>query len=190
MAWRTPVIIDEIFGELVLTGDERHWTVVRTKARCEKKLADHAQRNGIQYYLPLRESKKIYQKSKVTFTLPLFSGYLFVCVDVFQRQTLAISGFTAGFIRVRQEQQLLDELLALHKIPEKKKEAGPQYWLSKGLEVEIINGALAGTRGVVESHEKLSEVRLQVDILRQAVLVRIDPSDLKIIGEYEVLEEQ
>ena len=41
---------------------------------------------------------------------------------------------------------------------------------------------------MVESHDKIDEVRLQVEILRQAVLVRIDPRDVEIIGKYEIVE--
>ena len=61
-------------------------------------------------------------------------------------------------------------------------------WLSKGLEVEITQGALKGMRGIVDTHDKISEVRLQVDILRQAVMVKIEPENIKIIGEYEIEE--
>jgi len=66
----------------------------------------------------------------------------------------------------------------------------PALWLSKGLEVEITEGALKGTRGVVESHDKISEVRLQVEILRQAVLMTVDPKHVRIIGEYEIIEDE
>lgn len=188
MASHDPVIIDELFGKLELSENpEQSWAVVRTKPRCEKKLAEQARMKGIPYYLPQKKSRKIYKNRKVTFTIPLFSGYLFVCVDYFQKRELALTGFTAGLLKVANQQHLLDELKALRKIPsEKVEDAGPKFWLSKGLEVEIIKGPLAGTRAVVESHDKIHEARLQVDILRQAVIVRIDPKEVKIIGEFVI----
>ena len=64
----------------------------------------------------------------------------------------------------------------------------PGLWLEKGLEVEIVNGPLKGIRGVVEDQSKLTEVRLQVNILRQAVLVKVKTEDIKIIGEFEIVE--
>ena len=188
MSGHDPVIIDELYGELVMSGDDRHWIVTRTKSRCEKKLADQARRNGIHYFLPQQSSNKVYQKRKVKFTKPLFPGYLFVCVDHTQKQTLAITGLTAGFISVSYQEQLLKELRALRQLPVEKVEAGHKFWLSKGLEVEIVKGPLAGTRGVVEGHDKIHEIRLQVNILRQAVLVKVAPDNVKIIGEYEVVE--
>jgi len=33
-------------------------------------------------------------------------------------------------------------------------------------------------------------VRLQVQILRQAVLVKIDPRNVKILGEYTIVEKE
>ncbi|HQO18709.1 MAG TPA: hypothetical protein PLJ85_05975, partial [Candidatus Cloacimonas sp.] len=64
----------------------------------------------------------------------------------------------------------------------------PGLWLEKGLEVEIVNGPLKGICGVVEDQSKLMEVRLQVNILKQAVLVKVNTEDIKIIGEYEIVE--
>ncbi len=189
MSAHDPVIIDELFGELVISNDDRRWIVTRTKARCEKKLADQARHNGIHYFLPQQSSNKVYQKRKVKFTKPLFPGYLFVCANHDQKQTLSITGLTAGFIAVSHQEQLLSELKALCHLPVEKVDVGHQYWLSKGLEVEIVKGPLAGTRGIVESHDKIHEIRLQVNILRQAVLVKIAPENVKIIGEYEVVEE-
>ncbi len=182
------MIVEELFGELELCSGDKSWTVVRTRSRCEKKLAEYAKRSGIHYYLPLRVSSKVYEKSKVNFHIPLFPGYLFVCADFEDKHTLVRTGYTASFLKVRDQEQLLSELRAINQIPVTKEEAGPQYWLSKGLEVEIVSGPFAGTRGVVEEHDKLHELRLQVNILRQAVIVKTDPKDVKIIGEFEIVE--
>lgn len=182
------VVVEELFGELELGSGDKSWAVVRTRSRCEKKLAEYAKRSGIHYYLPLKESVRTYEKSTATFYLPLFSGYLFVCIDYEDKDTLVRTGYVAGFLKVVNQEQLLSELRAIKEIPVKKEEAGPEYWLSKGLEVEIISGPLAGTRGVVEEHDKLHELRLQVNILRQAVIVKINPEDVKIIGEFEIIE--
>ncbi len=189
MPTHVPVLIDELFGELKpAEGDER-WIVARTKPRCEKKLAEYARNNGITYYLPQMESTRIYQRRQVRFTKPMFPGYLFCVVDAAKKQTLVISGYTASFIRVPLQQELLDELLNLRLSNQPKIELKNALWLSQGLEVEIISGPLKGVRGAVENHEKLEEVRLQVNILRQAVMIRINPSRLKIIGEYVIEDE-
>lgn len=189
MATHKPVIINELFGELKLPAEPQRWTLVRTKARREKKLADYAAKNIIQYYLPQIKTTRKYQRRKVVTTVPMFSGYIFMVLRPEERQTIAVSGMVAQFIHVQHQQELLNDLSRLFSTTQKKVPVENVMWLSKGLEVEIISGALKGTRGIIESHDKISEIRLQVDILRQAVMVKIDPKDVKIIGTYEVIEE-
>ncbi|MBW6513428.1 MAG: hypothetical protein K0B87_01585 [Candidatus Syntrophosphaera sp.] len=188
MPTHAPVIIDELFGELKpAEGDER-WTVVHTKPRCEKKLADYARRSGIVYYLPQIENKRVYQRRKVSFTQPMFPGYLFCVADADKKRTLTISGYTVSFIKVPLQEELLEELLNIRLSTQPKVEFQSTLWLSEGLKVEVIKGPLKGVTGIVESHAKLGEVRLQVNILRQAVMVKLDPRDLKIISDYVIVD--
>ncbi len=189
MATNKPVLIDELFGELKLYGEDQLWTVVHTKPRCEKKLATYAQQNSIPYYLPQYTSSRIYQRRKVTFASVMFSGYLFVAIRHQDKQTLSISGFVVGYIKVTAQQRFLNELKNIHGTMVKEVQVKPGLWLSKGLEVLITDGPLKGMQGVVESHNKLSEVRLQVSILRQAVLVSVNPASVKILGDYEIVEQ-
>jgi transcriptional antiterminator RfaH len=190
LATHKPVIINELFGELKIPPEPQRWTVVHTRPRREKKLADYAAKNLIQYYLPQIKHKRIYQRRKVVTTVPMFPGYMFMILSVTEQQTIAISGMAAHFIHVRHQQELLDDLSRICFTNKKDVALKPSMWLSKGLEVEIIAGALKGTRGVVESHDKISEVRLQVNILRQAVMVKTEPGNVKIIGEYEIVEDE
>lgn len=189
MATNKPVIINELFGELIIPPEGQRWTLVRTKARREKKLADYAGKNLIQYYLPQIKHERKYQRRKVVTTVPMFSGYVFMVLSTEERQTIAVSGMVAQFIYVDHQQELLDDLSRLFGTTKKNVPMENVLWLSKGLEVEIISGPLKGTRGIIESHDKASEVRLQVEMLRQAVMVKVDPKDVKIIGEYEVVED-
>ena len=119
----------------------------------------------------------------------MFPGYLFCVIDTAKRQRLTISGLTVGFIRVPVQKELLDDLINIRRSTEPKVAVQPAVWLSSGLRVEITKGPLQGVTGVVENHSKLHEVRLQVNILRQAVMVQIDPADVKILGDYVLIEE-
>lgn len=189
MATHTPVLIDELFGELKPAPEGQRWEVIHTKPRCEKKLAQYARGNGITYYLPQMDSKRVYQRRMVSFTKPMFPSYLFCVLDPPKRQTLLYSGYIVAFLRVSQQQFLLEELLNIKHSTYPQIEMEKTLWLSQGLKVEITQGPLKGVTGLVESHDKLDEVRLQVNILRQAVLVKIDPHFVKILGEYMIVEE-
>jgi len=188
MATHKPVYIDELYGELELFTDDRNWVVVHTKPRCEKKLADYAKQHQITYYLPQYTSKRVYQRRKVDVNKVLFPSYLFAGVDFKGKQELQISGYTVNFLKVNAQKELIEELQAIYYGRQKNVAMEPGLWLEKGLEVEIVNGPLKGIRGVVEDQSKLTEVRLQVNILRQAVLVKVKTEDIKIIGEFEIVE--
>lgn len=191
MATHKPVIINELFGELkVPIDDSFRWVVIHCKPRCEKRLADYLGKRLIQYYLPQIKHKRVYQRRKVVTTLPMFPGYIFAIIGPLDREKIAISGLIVRFIRVGNQNQLLQELGRICGVTRQEVDLAPALWLSKGLEVEITEGALKGTRGVVESHDKISEVRLQVEILRQAVLMSVDPKHVKIIGEYKIIEDE
>jgi len=188
LATNNPVLIDELFGEIKPAEAGKHWYVIHTKPRCEKKLAEYARRNEIHYFLPQMESEHVYQRRKVSFTKPMFPGYLFTEMSVSDKQLLIISGYLVRFLNVPNENELLDELGHVHRCRQGKVNVSPSVWLSKGLQVKIIAGPLKGVSGIVESHEKLEEVRLQVDMLRQAVMVKVPAQDIKIIGDYDVVE--
>jgi transcription antitermination factor NusG len=118
----------------------------------------------------------------------MFNGYLFAVLDNAAKDKLNLTGYVVGYIKVKHQKYFLTELQSLHLTKNKQVELIPANWLSKGIEVMITDGALKGMTGVVESHNKISEVHLQVNVLRQAVLVKIDPKYVKTIGEYSAKE--
>jgi len=188
LATHKPVVIHELNGKLEPAPEDFGWYVVRTKARCEKKIADYAKRERITYYLPQIETIHKYQNRKIAFTKPMFSGYIFMMLDFTAKQVVQRTSYSAGFLYVKHQKELLAELRYIYEGRKNKAEFQATSWLSSGLEVEICKGPLKGMRGVVETHDKLTEVRLQVNILHQAVLVKVNPSDVKVLGEYMVVD--
>ncbi len=190
MSTHTPVLIDELFGELKLPEGDSRWVVIHTKPRCEKKLATYAKQNNISYYLPQFTATRIYQRRKVNFANVMFPGYLFVVMHLLQKPVLSLSGYVVGYIKVIDQNELLRDLTNLNRGSARNADIKAGLWLAKGLEVEITDGAFKGTKGVVESHDKLSEVHLQVNMLHQCVIVKIDPKHVKVLGEFEIVEQE
>lgn len=190
MATHIPKIIHELSGELVEPLEGKKWFVVHTKPRCEKKLVDYANKLGFDYYLPIIKKEKRYQRRKITSFLPMFPGYVFVVLSIQDKDCLTYSGLIVRYLKVTNQKRLLDELGYIYFGKKKDVSMEQAVWLSKGLMVEVCDGPLKGMNGIVESHEKISEVHLQVNILKQAVKVSIDPRHVKVLGEYEVTEEE
>jgi transcriptional antiterminator RfaH len=184
LATHKPVHVDELFGELTLPEGAAKWSVVHTKPQCEKKLVDYLKRNGIWYYLALYDSERVYQHRKVLFTKPLFPGYVFSCFELKDRFTILNCGYVVRFIKVPNQQELLDDLNWIYQGRLKQAEFEQAEWLEQGWQVEIVSGPMQGMSGVVESQTKLNEVTLQVNILRQSVKVKVNPADVRILYEY------
>ena len=180
MATNKPVEVDELFGDLEPAAEDKKWFVIRTKPRREKKLAKCSFKNKINYFLPLKDSERVYKYRKVMFTKPLFPGYVFVKCNSDEQRTLTISGHTAHFLPVPNEKELTDELkqiLAGRQIGADFKET---KYLDKGTKVKIISGPFEGLTGIVEDQNNIKEVVLQINLLRQAVSMAVDSRHVKI----------
>lgn len=184
MATHKPVIVDELYGELALDNDSQKWQVIHTKPQCEKKLAEYLKRSLIYYYLPMLDSIRVYKYRKVTFTKPMFPGYIFARFNPSDKNTILISGKVVSFLKVPNENELLNDLNNIYLGRTHKADLTEGLWLQKGWYVEITSGSLRGIRGVVKNQSKLNEVTLQVNILRQAITMKVNPLDVKVINEY------
>lgn len=181
MATHKPIVIDELFGELKLAEDIEKWHAIHTKPQCEKKLAEYLKRNEMFYYLPLMDSIRQYKYRKVTFTKPMFPGYLFARFNPNEKASVFISGYVVSFIKVPNEQELLEDLHQIYIGRANKAELKQTTWLENGWLVEIISGPMMGLRGIVQNQSKLNEVILKVELLKQAVSMSVNPLDVKII---------
>ncbi|HHV37534.1 MAG TPA: hypothetical protein GXX77_06860 [Candidatus Cloacimonetes bacterium] len=190
MSKNKPVIIDDLFGELEIPEEPKRWVVIHTRPRQEKKLANYCRKYGIHYYLPLREKRRVYGRKKVMTQIPLFSGYVFTILNHAQKETIKLSGAVANFIAVDYQEELMQDLAAVRRVVQEEPEIKQTDWLSKGLEVELIDGPFKGMRGVVQSQKKLDVVHIQVNILRQSLDVEYNPAHVKIIGEFDTDKEK
>ena len=181
MVNKQQIEIQELSGDLEPGDGISRWFVVYTKSRREKKLAEFAYRWSINYYLPLQESVRQYKYRKLTFTKPLFPGYIFVKVNDSERQSLIISGHTVSFLKVRDELEFLSSLRQIHTGRKQGAEFRRTEYLNRGTKVKIISGPLTGLTGVVKNQNSVREVILQIDLLRQAVSIAVTPEQVSII---------
>lgn len=184
MSTHAPVYIDDLFGALEVPSGGREWIVVRTKPRCEKKLAGYARQNGIGYYLPQTECTRVYQRRKVLSRQPLFRGYLFCTVDSKGRETLNMTGLTSSFIKIDHQKSFVEELKNVYVSLRGQMVSTARNWIDAGYKVEIVNGPMRGMLGVVDRHDRLNEVQVQISILHQHLTVKVNPSDVRVLEDY------
>jgi transcriptional antiterminator RfaH len=157
------------------------WHVLHLRPRYEKKMAQHCDIYGLEYYLPLRKETKVYQRRKVTVHKPMFPGYFFVSFDPVERtQLLKTQNVLRVFTSASEEDLIyqLDQIrLALSVDPT----LGKIKALKKGRRVNITGGPFMGIEGTIWSLKANSKVRLNINMIGQAVAVEVDPEYLELL---------
>jgi transcription antitermination factor NusG len=156
------------------------WYVAHTRPRCEKKLAQHCEREGFSVTLPCIKSVKKYRGKTAVFHKPLFPNYVFLQLLRHDKRKVYQSDYVANLLDVVDqklfEAQLGDILRALD--TDMEVFLAPQ--IKPGTRVKIKTGPLRGVEGVVEHRSGLTLVHLRLDFISQAAAVKIDAGDLEL----------
>ena len=173
-----PLTWPEVESLRDFTGE---WWVVHTKSRNEKALAHDLIRRQISYFLPM--SWKVRRKSRRTIRslLPLFSGYLFFCGSENDRTEVLRTDRVANLIKVKNQEQLLNELLQIQQALSAGAPLVPHKYVKTGQKCKVIAGPLLGLEGVVATTRGLTRLVLQVDMLGQAASVEIDIDTIEVV---------
>jgi transcription antitermination factor NusG len=162
-----------------------NWYAAYTSPRHEKRVNQQLEMREIEHYLPLyRTQRKWSDGSRVTLDLPLFPGYIFVCIQRAQRVrvlevpgVLAIVGGTAG----EPASLPASEIDALRS-GLSERTAQPHPLLKVGQRARIRSGAFAGMEGVVQRMKYSYRVVLTLDSIMQSFAVEVDGEDLELLN--------
>ncbi|MBT3478901.1 MAG: UpxY family transcription antiterminator [Candidatus Marinimicrobia bacterium] len=164
---------------------EQHWIAVRSKPRAEKVALQQLEKNGIEAYLPLVRQKRKWSDRMKWVELPLLSSYLFARIElknsIFVLETHGISTIVkfSGSIAIVQDEVIKSIRLAL----EGGYELEPTEYFSVGDEVEVFEGPMKGTKGIVLQIKGEDRLVIKIDALQQAIAVHIDLKFLQSVGK-------
>lgn len=161
--------------------EETRWHVLHVRPRCEKKMVEHSQALGLSHYLPLRRETKVYQRRKVMVEKPVFPGYFFAS---FNREG------RVGLLKTNQVVRVLDPVdqrILLHQLAQVRRALRtdptlmPCDALRKGRMVRITGGPFMGVEGAISEVHGTAKVRLNVEMIGQAVAVEVDKDFLEFL---------
>lgn len=142
---------------------------------------EHCQRQHIATTLPCYSSAHKYRGKTVVFQKPLFPGYVFLRLELEQKDSVRQNDHVANLLEVFDqqtfEQQLHDILMAL----EAKVGVRLAPAIGEGMRVRIKAGPLQGIEGWVEHRYGMTTVLLRLDFINQAAAVKIDADSLEPI---------
>jgi transcription antitermination factor NusG len=167
-------------------ANDHHWFAFYLKARSEKKVADRLLEHGVEVFLPLIKTRRIYSDRKKWVVVPLIPSYLFVRISssaVFN--ILAVDGVIKVIRFSGTPAPIPDHQVELLRkaIDSKAEISVTTEKFSKGDVVEVVTGTLSGMKGVLVALKGKHQVAMQLGHLEYSVLVTIQTSALRRTGE-------
>src|SRR5665213_1127233 len=86
------------------------WFVAHTRPRCEKKLLQFCEREGLSASLPCYRAAHKYRGKTVVFQKPLFPGYVFLQISPEQRGKIHRSDYVANLLDVVDQELFTHQL--------------------------------------------------------------------------------
>jgi transcription antitermination factor NusG len=145
-------------------------------------LSELTDRN-VEVFLPMREIISRWKDRKKRIWIPLFPSYIFINhIDTPENRyrILNIPG-AVRFVGHEGHAEPIpeDQILYVRQFLESSIAIDPYPYMQVGTRVEVIAGPLKGIHGMLVEKRGRFRFVLQVDLIRQAVSVEIDASDVR-----------
>lgn len=161
--------------------DAPRWFVCHTKPRFEKKFTALMKAENLEHYFPTVLVSKRYGGRVREYNKALMPGYVFAELKPDFRVRVYQQALLARVIWVKDQAGLLRELEDIRRLVASGLPAFLRPTFSKGTRVRIKSGPLMGVHALVENPKNPKGVLISVDVLRQGLLVPIDPECLEIL---------
>jgi transcriptional antiterminator RfaH len=166
--------------------NKTHWYLLYTNPRAEKKAAMELQKKGYEVFLPLQKTLKIWSDRKKWVEEPLFKSYLFIETELEENYyTILNTPGIVKFISFQSNPAIVDpreinlvKLLLGNFIQLGQGE--PSNIFLPGDDVRIISGPLIGTTGKLISTRKGDRVLIELQSIRQNLIVTVPKTYLVI----------
>jgi transcription termination/antitermination protein NusG len=158
------------------------WWVLHTRARNEKCVAAKLAERRIDYFLPLVSVRRTYAKSKATFELPLFPGYVFLRGDEGACDIARRTNRVAHILHVDNQTQLHTELQQVQAALASGEPVALYPALQTGQRCRMSGGPLKGLEGVVIQQGRQCRMWLEVTVLGQSAVVEVDAAMLEVVA--------
>jgi transcription antitermination factor NusG len=158
------------------------WYAIYTNPRAEKQVRDRLMEAGVEVFLPLQKTYRIWSDRKKLVEVPLLSSYVFVKVTPLEFPKVYQSSGVVRFITFEGQpasipQNQIDNLRLLINSDTEIEVTSEKF--AQGDFVEVIRGSLIGLTGELVKTGSHSRVVVRIDRLDQNLIVNIPMSFLR-----------
>lgn len=166
---------------------EFRWYAIWTRSRQEKVASAALHDLGVQHYLPLKSELRQWSDRKQLVVTPVFSGYLFVCINPLLKDSrlqvlqspgvVAFVGNQSGPLAIPDK-----EIEDIRTVLAAKVTYSPCTSLSKGDRVRVIRGSLAGVEGTLANENSGARLVVSIEMIRQSLSVNVLRDDVELVA--------
>jgi transcriptional antiterminator RfaH len=176
--------MDEV-KKTILNKEEDKWYALYTRPRAEKQVYQRLIDTGIETFLPLQKTYRMWSDRKKLVEKPLLSSYLFVKTRSKQFPLVYKTQGVVKFVTFEGRpasipQNQIDNLRLLINSDEEIEVTGEQF--AKGDNVEVMNGSLVGLTGELIRIGSKKRVVVRIDELKHNILLKIPMAFLRKIS--------
>ena len=157
----------------------KQWYAIYTRSRFEKRIYTVLQEKGVEAYLPLVKSWRVWSDRRKQIEVPLLNSYLFVCIHAGDYETHMNVLNTTGVVRfvsfegkavaIPEQQIMTLKRLSTEGINMQCMEASPP----PGTPVTIEMGPLKGLTGEIVYSGNKKKVIIRIDSLDKCITVNV-----------------
>jgi transcriptional antiterminator RfaH len=162
--------------------DGRTWYPVYTRARAEKKVHAWLSKHGIECYLPLRKVLRQWSDRKKWISVPLFTSYIFVKIDMGEYHEVLNTPGVARFVwfegkpvPIHEKQIITIQLLLEGDID---LESVDELFL-KGDQVTIDYGPMKGVTGELITYRGKKRILIRINEIGKNLVIEVPLSYIK-----------
>jgi len=174
--------IQDVFEpqQLQLVG-KPDWYAAYTHSRHEKKVAQLLQERGIEHFLPIYHSVRLWKDRRKELELVLFPGYIFARIDLAQKLRILQLPGVVRFVTFNGQPARLagEDIDALRNALRHGMRAEHHPYLTAGRRVKVVRGPLTGARGVLLRLKTNCRIVISIDVIMRSVSVEVDESDVE-----------
>ena len=166
-------------------NNEYLWYAIYTRSRSEKAVNTELSLTGIESYLPLKKTIRVWSDRKKMVEVPLFNSYVFVKVSEKEyMKVLQTFGVTRYITFEGQAVSIPEQQINAVRAYLNETEPIPlddQLKLAPGKNVLITSGPMTGMTGILLNIEGKNRVKVEIDAIGQSLIITIPPQNIEII---------
>jgi transcriptional antiterminator NusG len=168
------------------SSSNARWFAVWTRSRQEKVAASALEALGVPHFLPLKSELHQWSDRKRNVTVPLFTGYLFVRMNLMRDNRLQVlkAPGVVGFVgnntgplpipdrQIEDIRAVLEEGIEFTVVP----------YLEEGDRVRVIRGVLAGVEGRLIRTNSASRLAISIEMIHKSLAVSVSKQDVELVA--------